>query len=138
MRIFLGLCAAVLLTLSAPVVTSAADGPPAAPSDKVLVIMVYDGGCHIWCDEVRPIINGVTKAYGDKVELHEIDVQKSVLKESLGKANELGVKSFVEGALAWVPTVGVFDQKRKLVKSIPGVSKKDTYKRMIEKALKQG
>jgi len=138
MRIFLGLCWALLLTLSGPVGSTAAEPPSPKSSDKVLVVMVYDGGCHIWCDEVRPIISGVTKAYGDKVELHEIDVQKSVLKESLGKANELGVKSFVEGALAWVPTVGVFDQKRKLVKSIPGVSKKDTYKRMIDKALKQG
>lgn len=137
MRILLGLSAALLLTLNTPAVTVAAEGAPAAPNDKVLVVMVYDGGCHIWCDEVRPIINGVTKEYGGKVELHEIDVQKSVLKESLGKADELGVKSFVQGALAWVPTVGVFDQKRKLVKSIPGVSKKDTYKRMIDKALKQ-
>jgi thiol-disulfide isomerase/thioredoxin len=138
MRIFLLLCSAVLLTLSFPVGSPAAEPAAAASNDKVLVVMVYDGGCHLWCDEVRPIINGVTKSYGGKVELHEIDVQKSALKESLGKANELGVKSFVEGALAWVPTVGVFDQKRKLVKSIPGVSKKDTYKRMIEKALKSG
>lgn len=137
MRNVLLLCSAVLLMLSCPVVAPAAESE-AATNDTVLVVMVYDGGCHLWCDEVRPIISGVTKQYGGKVELHEIDVQKSVLKESLSKANELGVKSFVEGALAWVPTVGVFDQKRKLVKSIPGVSKKDTYKRMIDKALKSG
>jgi len=127
-------CLALLLALSflpgrAEAVT---DG------DKVLVVMVYDGGCHMWCDEVRPIISGVTKTYGDKVVLYELDVQKTALQGSLAKADDLGVKSFVEGALSWVPTIGVFTQKRKLVRSVQGVGKKDTYKKCIDKALKTG
>ncbi len=134
-RIIICACSALLLSLL-PIASQAADAP--VDKDKVLVVMVYDGGCHLWCDEVRPIIADVTKKYGDKVTLREIDVQESALKASLGTADQLGVKSFVQGALAWVPTVGVFTPKRKLIKALPGVNKGDTYKKCIEKALKAG
>ncbi len=136
LRIIIYACSALLLALL-PISTQAADAPK-KDGDKVLVVMVYDGGCHLWCDEVRPIISDVTKKYGDKVALKEIDVQESALKASLGTADKLGVKSFVQGALAWVPTVGIFTPKRKLIKTLPGVNKGDTYKKCIEKALKAG
>lgn len=129
------MCTAFLLTLFLSISAQAA---ATDADDKVLVVMVYDGGCHMWCDEVRPIISSVTKQYDGKVVLRELDVQDSALKDSLGKADGLGVKSFVEGALARVPTVGVFTQKRKLVRAVPGVKKGDTYKKYIEQALKSG
>lgn len=131
------LCAALVLALTTSAASTAAD-KAASASDKVLVVMVFDGGCHIWCDQVRPIIEGVTKEYGDKVVLRELDVQKSELHASLGKAEELGVKGFVQGALAMVPTIGVFTTDRKLIRSIPGVGKGPTYKKYIERALKAG
>jgi len=134
------MCTAVALTLTVSTASIAADKAPIAPdaADRVLVVMVFDGGCHLWCDEVRPIISGVTKQYGDKVVLRELDVQKSALPDSLDKAKGLGVKSFVEGAMSLVPTIGVFTQDRKLIRSIPGVGKGDTYKKYIERALKAG
>lgn len=136
-RFLLPLFAVTILTLTGSSFSTAAEKVP-APSDRVLVVMVFDGGCHIWCDQVRPIISGVTKEYGDKVVLRELDVQKSELHSSLEKAEALGVKGFVQGALAMVPTIGVFTPDRKLIRSIPGVSKGPTYKKYIERALKAG
>jgi ABC-type xylose transport system substrate-binding protein len=137
-RFLVFLCAAIVLTFTASSTATFAETPATSAEDKVLVVMIFDGGCHLWCDQVRPIISSVTKEYGDKVALRELDVQKSALQDSLGKAEHLGVKSFVVGAMSLVPTIGVFTPDRKLIRSIPGVGKGPTYKKYIERALKAG
>lgn len=133
----LSFCGALLLTIAAVPPVNAGD-EQLVDGDKVLVVMLYDGHCKKWCNEVKPILSTIKEDYGEKIALHELDVSDTTLKTTLDSAKQLGVASFVKGALDWVPTVGVFTPKRKLIRELPGVTKKEVYLKCIEKALKAG
>jgi hypothetical protein len=113
--------------------------PPATDqaADRALFILVFDKSCHAWCDQVRPVVAELKQKYSDRVFFAELDASESVLKDTEKTAKALGVSSFLSGALSYVPMVGVFTVKRKLVKELVGPKKKEVYISAIEKAIEQ-
>lgn len=107
----------------------------AGSQDRVLILMVYDDDCKKYCSQVRPILTDLKGLYGERVILRQLNVTQAVLDKTYEEAKELGVGTFLKGVLDYVPCVGVFTRKRKLVKELPGVKKKDVYARYIDKAL---
>ncbi len=126
----------VLLALIVSVSPMAIAAEEVLDGEKPLVLMVYDQNCKKWCGEVRPILREIKDEFGDKIVLYELDFSEGVMKQSYETARRLGVGSFVKGVIDWIPTVGIFTGKRRLTKELPGKSKKETYVKCIEKALK--
>ncbi|MBX9692122.1 MAG: hypothetical protein K2Z81_07045 [Cyanobacteria bacterium] len=116
--------------------------PPAAvyaaeekTDGKVLVLMVYDDQCQKFCGQVRPILQELKAEYADRVFVQEVNTTQNVLSKSQKLTEELGVGSFLPGVIDSVPCVGVFTRRKRLVKELTGVKKKEVYVRFIEKAL---
>ncbi|SRR5579883_2839735 len=109
-----------------------------ADPKKALVIMIFDDKCKNWCSQVKPILGEIRQEYGEKISVYELDVSEKVLSKTMDTAKQLGVQSFVKGALDWVPTIGVFTAKRQLVRELPGVKKKEVIEKSIDKALQSG
>lgn len=105
-------------------------------SDKVLLLMVFDSHCTKWCGQVRPMLHDIKAEFGDKIALYELDFSEKELKTSTEKAKQLGVSGFVKDVIDWIPTVGIFTPKRRLVAEFPGIKKKQVYIDNIQKALK--
>lgn len=126
-----------LALLSSPGSAPAADLVSIDP-DKVLVVMVYDHHCKKSCDDMRPRIEEIRQTYGDTIAVHSIDVSKDVLDQAKDKAKRLGISGFLPAVIDYVPCVGIFTRKRKLVKELPVARKKEVYVKHIEKALNSG
>jgi hypothetical protein len=105
-------------------------------ADKPVVVMIFDDKCKKWCSEVRPILHALKEEYGDKVAFHEIDCSEKVLKAANESARQLGLGHFLGGVIDYVPVVGVFTPKRRLIKEIIGSKSRETYVSYIETALK--
>jgi hypothetical protein len=116
--------------------SNAADPTPVpAPPNKVLVLLVFDKTCKVWCQRVRPVMKELKESYGTKVDVAELDSTQDVLEESKKKARELGVSKFFADVTDYVPIVLIFDTQRKLVKELPGPKPAEEYKASIDKAL---
>ncbi len=134
-RSFLSAFFCGLLCCSFPLQALAAEA--VVDGDKPLVLMIFDDKCKKWCSQVRPILGELKEQYGDKVAFHEIDCSENVLKGANESAKKLGVGGFLAGVLDFVPIVGVFTSKRRLVREIVGAKTKQVYIDFIESALKQ-
>lgn len=106
-----------------------------ASGQHVLVVLIFDEGCKVWCQKVRPIMKELKDQYGQRVDFLELDASAGTLNESQAKAKEAGVISFLRDSADWVPIVGIFSPKRRLVKELVGPKPKDTYASVIDKAL---
>jgi len=108
----------------------------ATPVDKkVRFIAIYDDKCQWSCGVVKPLVEGLKKDYGDKVEFYELNTSKGKMTDSTKLAKDLGVESFFTSSMAYVPCVGVFTKNGKLVKEIPAAKPKEMYVKFIDKAL---
>lgn len=107
-------------------------------SDKVLVVLLHAQSCRTWCKEVRPVLEEIKKDYKDeKVVIHELDITDEQLSDTKDLAKKLGVASFIPAAMDSVPCVGIFTPERRLVGELTGPQKKSTYKKYIDRALKE-
>lgn len=102
---------------------------------KVRFIAIYDDKCQWSCGVVKPLVEGLKKDYGDKVEFYELNTSKGKISDSTKLAKELGVESFFTSSMAYIPCVGVFTKSGKLVKEIPAAKPKEMYVKFIDKAL---
>jgi thiol-disulfide isomerase/thioredoxin len=110
---------------------------PAKATGKVLVVLVYDQHCKVWCTHVRPIIKELAEEFGDKVHVEEIDNSPSSAETALKQVKELGILSLYKDVES-VPVVLIFDVKRKQCKEINGPKEKAIYKAAIEKVIAKG
>jgi glutaredoxin len=117
---------------SLPVVSN-----PARANGKVLVVLVYDQNCKVWCTHVRPIIKALADEFGEKVHVEEIDNSPGSTEAALKQVKELGIISLYKDVES-VPVVLIFDIKRKQCKEINGPKEKGIYKAAIEKVLAKG
>jgi hypothetical protein len=129
----------VMFVLTIVLLTSGGIRAIAATSDPtpqhVLVVLIFDEGCKVWCQKVRPIMKELKEQYGQRVDFLELDASAGTMKETEAKAKEAGVVSFLHDSADWVPIVGVFSPKRRLIKELVGPKSKDTYVSVIDKAL---
>lgn len=102
---------------------------------QVLVVMLYDQHCSLWCGKVRPIMKELAQDLGDRVFVDEIDVSKGQEKSAEEKCKQLGILSYYKD-IESVPVVMVFDGKRRLAKELNGPKSKELYRGAIEKVLK--
>ncbi len=102
---------------------------------KVRFIAIYDDKCQWSCGVVKPLVEGLKKDYGEKVEFLELNTSKGKISDSTKLAKELGVESFFASSMAYIPCVGVFTKSGKLVKEIPAAKPKEMYVKFIDKAL---
>lgn len=130
MRIKFTLLVLLLLFTVAPSAV-AAD----AAGRKVLIVLIFDEGCKLWCQKVRPMMGELKKEFGDQIEVAEIDASAKTLKDAEAKARSLGIFPFLRDSAEWVPIVGVFSPDRKLIKELVGPKQKDTYVLAVKKAL---
>jgi len=130
--ILLGMVCSSLLNCSPAI---AAD-EPVLDGDKPLMVMLFDKHCKKWCGMIRPVLQEVRDQFGDKIAYYELDVTEDKLKETVVFAKKLRVDGFVTRSLDFVPMVGVFTPKRKVVLDAPGVKEKKAYVEAIDRALK--
>lgn len=129
---------ATLLTLpSNSAVAEPVSTAQSADNGGALVVLLYDEHCKTWCEKVRPIMRELKEHYGNKVKVVELNTSHSALKESKKEAKELGVSGFLADYCDFVPYVGMFNRKRKLVKELQGPKEKDTYVQAIDKVLSE-
>lgn len=112
----------------------AEDNSP-AQTKKVRFIAIYDDKCQWSCGVVKPLVEGLKKDYGEKVDFYELNTSKGKIADSTKLAKELGVESFFTSSMAYIPCVGVFTKSGKLVKEIPAAKPKEMYVKFIDKAL---
>lgn len=113
----------------------AADGQSEPKPGQVLVVMLYDQHCSLWCGKVRPIMKELAQDLGERVFVDEIDVSRGQEKSAEEKCKQLGILSYYKD-IESVPVVMVFDSKRKLAKELNGPKSKELYRGAIEKVLK--
>jgi hypothetical protein len=110
----------------------------AVDGDKVLVVLLHAQSCRSWCKEVRPVLEDIKKDYkAENVVIHELDITDDQLADTKVLAKKLVVASFIPAAMDSVPCVGIFTPERRLVGSLTGPQKKATYKKYIDRALKE-
>jgi thiol-disulfide isomerase/thioredoxin len=117
-------------------ITPIASDPSKAPG-KVLVVLVYDQHCKVWCTHVRPIIKELAEELGEKVHVEEIDNSPGSAEVALKQVKELGILKLYKDVES-VPVVLIFDVKRKECKEINGPKEKAIYKAAIEKVIAKG
>lgn len=113
----------------------AAEGQSEPKPGQVLVVMLYDQHCSLWCGKVRPIMKELAQDLGERVFVDEIDVSKGQEKSAEEKCKQLGILSYYKD-IESVPVVMVFDARRKLAKELNGPKSKELYRGAIEKVLK--
>jgi len=92
---------------------------PARAAGKVLVVLVYDQNCKVWCTHVRPIIKELAEEFGERVHVEEIDNSPSSAPAALKQVKDLGITALYKDVES-VPVVLIFDIKRKQCKEING------------------
>lgn len=102
---------------------------------EAVVVLLYDDHCKTWCEKVRPILRELKERYGQRVSFAELNTAPAALKDTKKLAKDLGVSSFLADYCDFVPYVGVFNQRKKLIKELQGPKDKDIYVQAIEKVL---
>ena len=129
------ICCLFLIVASA--CPSLAKKKPEIDADKVILVMVFDNHCESrWCPKIKALLMEVQDKYKDKIGVHGINA--SLKDKAKEEEKKLGVSGFVAGVVDYVPCVGVFTKKRKLVREISGLKKVEEYNKYIDKALKSG
>lgn len=117
----------------------ASEGSPKEGADnsqsKVLVVMMFDQHCTLWCGSVRPLMKELAEEFGQKVLIDEVDASRGKEKDAEEKCKRLGILGYYKG-IESVPAVLLFDGKRKLLKELNGPKSKEFYRSAIEKAVK--
>jgi predicted DsbA family dithiol-disulfide isomerase len=117
--------------------TGVAPSNPATAVGKVLVVLVYDQHCKVWCTHVRPIVRELGEEFGERVHVEEIDNSPSNAEAALKQVKDLGILALYKDVES-VPVVLIFDVKRKQCKEINGPKDKAIYKAAIEKVIAKG
>ena len=126
----------VLLSLAAVCgMTSTAAQESLADKRPLLVVLIFDESCKVWCQKVRPIMKELKGQYSDKIEVVELDASQTTLKQAESVAKSYGVYGFLRDSADWVPIVGIFSSRKKLLKELVGPKQKDVYVAAIDKAL---
>ncbi len=117
----------------------ASEGSPTGSNEnnqsKVLVVMMFDQHCTLWCGRVRPLMKELAEEFGQKVLIDEVDASRGKEKEAEEKCKQLGILGYFKD-IESVPVVLLFDGKRKLLKELNGPKSKEFYRSAIEKAVK--
>lgn len=115
------------------------EGSPKGSADnsqsKVLVVMMFDQHCTLWCGKVRPLMKELAEEFGQKVLIDEVDASRGKEKEAEDKCKQLGILGYFKD-IESVPVVLLFDGKRKLLKELNGPKSKEFYRSAIEKVIK--
>lgn len=106
-----------------------------AADEKILVVLVYDNHCKVWCGKVVPLLRELGNEMQDKIALLEIDNSPDKTEQAVKTAKENGILGDYKDLEA-VPVVMIFNKARKLTKQIDGPKDKNVYKAAIEKILK--
>ncbi len=101
----------------------------------VLVVLIFDESCKVWCQKVRPIMQELKGQYTNKIEVIELDASQPTLKQAETDAKSHGVYGFLRDSADWVPIVVIFSGRRKLLKELVGPKQKEVYVAAIDKAL---
>jgi hypothetical protein len=102
---------------------------------KPLCVLVFDDTCKVWCKKVRPVMEELKQSYGEKVEFAELDATPAVLADTKKRAKDLGVLNWFTDTADYVPAVLIFDNRRNLIKELPGPKTKEDYSSNIDKAI---
>lgn len=102
---------------------------------RVLVVMMFDQHCTLWCGRVRPLMKELAEEFGQKVLIDEVDASRGKEKEAEEKCKQLGILGYYKD-IESVPVVLLFDGKRKLLKELNGPKSKEFYRSAIEKVIK--
>ncbi len=102
---------------------------------KPLCVLVFDDTCKAWCKKVRPVMEELKQSYGEKVEFAELDATQAVLADTKKRAKDLGVLGWFTDTADYVPAVLIFDNRRNLIKELPGPKSKEDYSANIDKAI---
>src|SRR5215813_3866650 len=92
--------------------------------NPVLVVLIFDESCKVWCQKVRPIMKELKGQYTDKIEVIELDASQPTLKQAETVAKSYGVYGFLRDSADWVPIVGIFSSRKKLLKELVGPKQK--------------
>ena len=126
----------VLLSLAAVGVMRSSAAEESLPDKRpVLVVLIFDESCKVWCQKVRPIMKELKGQYTDKIEVIELDASQPALKQAETVAKSYGVYGFLRDSADWVPIVGIFSGRKKLLKELVGPKQKEVYVAAIDKAL---
>jgi hypothetical protein len=130
-------------TQNAPLGTGAEASHP-APLDtgalktqaagKILVVLIYDKHCKVWCENVRPIMKQLASEYGEKIFVTEVDNSPDSAERAIEQVKALDILRYYKDVES-VPVVMVFDARRKSFHEVNGPKNKDTYREAIEKIL---
>lgn len=118
---------------------SAVSAAETAPLKKrsLIVVLIYDDSCKIACTVVKPVVRELAEQRADQVQYVELNAGTASIKESLKKADELKIKTFVEDRTEEVPVVGIFSAKGKMLKELVGHKTKEVYKQALESSLQK-
>lgn len=129
------LLAAVMTMLVGLITTAMPVAAADSTNDKVLVVLVYDNHCKVWCGKVVPLLRELGTELQDKITLLEIDNSADKAEQAVKMAKDNGILGDYKDLEA-VPVVMIFNKTRKLAKQIDGPKDKTVYKAAIEKVLK--
>jgi len=102
---------------------------------RPLVVLVFDETCKAWCHKVRPVMAELKLSYAQRVEFAELDATQSVLADTKKRAKDLGILGWFTDDADYVPVVLIFDNRRNLIKELPGPKTKEDYSANIDKAI---
>ena len=102
---------------------------------QAVVALVYDQSCYISCQKVRPVIKDVISRYGSQVQYVELDISANALKQTRATAKEYGLSAYLSDSADYVPLVGIFNSKHRLMKELQGPKDKATYAAAVAKVL---
>jgi len=124
-------------TLSSSAITPASDygSNTVAKKSKPRVVIIKAEWCSA-CQKVDPIMMGLMKEYGDKLDFIMLDVtSEESTAQAAAKAKSLGLSSFFEANKKMTSTVAVFKGKKSVFKTAKNFNR-DDYVRAFEKAIK--
>ncbi len=136
----MGLSIALLLTaasVSSFAVTTARvkPGRAAAAKTKPRVVIIKADWCSA-CQQVDPVMMGLMKEYGDKLDFVMLDVTNDeTTAQAAAKAKSLGLASFFESNKKMTSTVAVFKGKKQVFKTAKNTNRAD-YVSAFDKAIK--
>ncbi len=136
----ISLSIAILLTIST--LSSSALTPSSvygsntvAKKSKPRVVIIKAEWCSA-CQKVDPIMMGLMKEYGDKLDFIMLDVtSEESTAQAAAKAKSLGLSSFFEANRKMTSTVAVFKGNKSVFKTAKNFNR-DDYVRAFEKAIK--
>lgn len=136
----MGLSLALLLTVSSIssfAINPATSNPPkaAATKTKPRVVIIKADWCSA-CQKVDPIMMGLMKEYGDKLDFVMLDVtNEDTTAQAAAKAKSLGLSSFFEANKKMTSTVAIFNGKKSVFKTVKNFNRAD-YVAAFDKAIK--